>query len=64
MNRSSFQEAHACTDNLNRQLQSYIKAFDKLENFLVDMSVTVELGITWPTPLARMTPSAGAIWTA
>ena len=53
LNRSQFQEAHACNDNLNRQMQSYIKAFNKLENCLADMSVTVELGISLANSLGK-----------
>ena len=46
LDRSSFQEAQACNDNLSRQLESYNKALDKLESCIGDMSVTVELGIS------------------
>ena len=53
LNKSSFQEAHTCNNNLNRQLQSYIMAFDKLENCLADMSVTVELGISLVNSLGK-----------
>ena len=42
-----------CNDNLNRQLQSYNKDFDKIENCLADMSVTVELGISLPNSLGK-----------
>ena len=30
LNTASFQEAQACNDNLNRQLQNFNKALDKL----------------------------------
>ena len=53
LNAASFQETQACNDNLNRQLESYIKAFDKLENCLTEMSVTVELGISLANSLGK-----------
>ena len=46
MKTATFQEAQACNDNLNRQLDNFNKALDKLENCIADMSVTLELGFS------------------
>ena len=53
LDKSSFQETRACNNNLNRQLEIYIKAFNKLENCLADMSVTVKLGISLDNSLGK-----------
>ena len=46
LNKALFQEAQACNDNLNRQLECHNKALDKLESCISNMSETLELGIS------------------
>ena len=46
LNTAKFQEDQACNDNLNRQLENFNKALDKLENCIADMSGTLELGFS------------------
>ena len=53
LNVASFQEAQACNDNLNRQLESYNKALDKVESCIADMSVTLELGISLANDIGK-----------
>ena len=46
LDAASFKDAQACYDNLNRQLDNFNKALDKLKNCIADMSVTIELGFS------------------
>ena len=53
-NTATFQEAQACNDNLNRQLENFNKALDKLETCIAEMSVTLELGFSLGNDIDKM----------
>ena len=54
LNTATFQEAQACNEKLNRQLENFNKALDKLETCIDEMSVTLDLGFSLGNDIDKM----------
>ena len=53
LNKATFQEGKACNDNLDRQIDIFNKALDKLESCISEMTVSLELGISLANDLEK-----------
>ena len=54
LNRATFQEAKACNDSLDRQIEIFNKALDKLETCISEMAVSLELGMSLANDIEKV----------